>query len=90
MDAIIVLPQTAEQKRTLEAFLTALRIHYLPVRPTLEELEARLLPNQRTIWNNLKAGLSWVEDYKNGTIPPEDIKTLDQLLREYENANSTN
>ncbi|MCY7329829.1 MAG: hypothetical protein LH618_14850 [Saprospiraceae bacterium] len=60
------------------------------MKPTLKELEARLLPGQRTIWNNLKAGLFWVEDYKNGRIPPEQIKTLDQLLSEYEAANSTN
>ena len=90
MDTIMVLPQNAEQKRTIEAFLTALKIHYLPVKATLEELEARLLPGQQTIWNNLKAGLVWVEDLKSGRIPPEQIKTLEQLLTEYEDANFTN
>jgi hypothetical protein len=90
METIIVLPQNIEQKRTIEAFLTALKIHYLPVKPTLAELEARLSPGQWAIWNNLRAGLSWVENYKNGLIPAEEVKTLDELLTEYEHADSPN
>ena len=66
MDTIMVLPQNAEQKRAIEAFLKALKIHYLPVKPSLEELEARLLPGQRTVWNDLKAGLAWVAEHKKG------------------------
>jgi hypothetical protein len=34
------------------------------VRPTIEELEARLLPNERRVWTNLKTAL---EDVKSGT-----------------------
>ena len=89
METIIVLPQNIEQKRTIEAFLKALKIQYLPVKPSLEELEARLLPGQRRIWNNLKTGLTEVEDSKNGQIQPKEIKTLDKLLTEYESANPT-
>lgn len=90
METIIILPQNIEQKRTIEAFLKSLNVQYLPVKPTLEELEARLKPNQLTIWNNLKAGLSWVEDYKKGQIRPDETKTLEMLLTESESANPNN
>jgi hypothetical protein len=90
METILVLPKNAEQKRTIEAYLVALKVQFMPVKPTLEELEARLNPNQIEIWNNLKSGLNWVEDYKSGKIPQNEIKTLDLLLNEYEHANPSN
>jgi hypothetical protein len=90
METMLVLPKNLEQKRTIEAFLKALKIQYLPVKPTLEELEARLTPKQKLIWSNLQAGLVWVDAYKNGQIPAEEIKTLDNLLNEYENAIHSN
>jgi hypothetical protein len=90
METILVLPQNIEQKRTIEAFLSALKISYLPVKPTLEELEARLLPGQMEVWQNLKAGFSWVDAYKNGQIPASEIKNLDTILTEYENGDHSN
>ena len=64
MDAITVLPQNDEQKKVLEAFLQALKMDYFATHTTLEELEIRLLPGQRTVWESLKRALLEVE---NGT-----------------------
>ena len=64
MDAITVLPQNNEQKRVLEAFLQALKMDYFATHTTLEELETRLLPQQRAVWESLKQALIEVE---NGT-----------------------
>ena len=64
MDAITVLPQNNEQKKVLEAFLEALKMDYFSTRTTLEDLENRLLPGQRAVWESLKRALNQVE---NGT-----------------------
>lgn len=62
MDAITVLPQNKEQKRIIEAFLQALKMDYFATETTLEELETRLLPGQRTVWENLKRAFLEVEN----------------------------
>ena len=82
MEAIIVLPQDAEQKRTIEAFLTALKINYVRTEPTLEELEARLLPNQRKVWMGLKTAL---EEVNNGTAKG---RTWAEFKKEWKNEDS--
>lgn len=64
MDAITVLPQNGEQKKVLEAFLMALKMDYFSTHTTLDELETRLLPGQRAVWESLKRALQQVE---NGT-----------------------
>jgi hypothetical protein len=64
METITVLPQNREQKKALEAFLSALKMDYFSTRTTLDELEARLLPGQSMVWKNLKQALLEVE---NGT-----------------------
>ena len=64
MDAITVLPQNIEQKKVLEAFLGALKMDYFSTHTTLDELETRLLPGQRAVWESLKRALHQVE---NGT-----------------------
>ncbi|MFN4256625.1 MAG: hypothetical protein ACK4Q5_16610 [Saprospiraceae bacterium] len=87
MDTLIVLPQNIAQKQTIEAFLQALKIAYLPAQPTPAELEAWLLPGQRAVWENMKSGLDWVARYKRGEVPPEEVKTLDELLNELEHEN---
>jgi hypothetical protein len=61
MDTITVLPQNTEQKKVLEAFLQALKMDYFATRTTLEELETRLLPNQKAVWESLKSALKDVE-----------------------------
>lgn len=60
----VVLAETAEQTRVLEAFLKALNIKFIPTKPNLEELEARLLPKQKEVWENLKNAIL---DVENGT-----------------------
>jgi hypothetical protein len=64
MDAITVLPHNLEQKRALEAFLQSLKMDYFATRTTLDELENKLLPGQRAVWDSLKRALVQVE---NGT-----------------------
>lgn len=60
----IVLTETAEQTHILEAFLNALKITFMPTKPNLEDLEARLLPKQKQVWENLKNAIL---DVENGT-----------------------
>ena len=78
----MVLPRDAEEKRTIEAILKALKIKYVRQKPTLEELEARLLPKQREVWLGLKTAIQEVKEGKayDGS--------LDDLLNELENENN--
>ncbi len=46
METILVLPQNVEQKNTIEAFLTTLKIHFKTTNLTFGELEARLSPGK--------------------------------------------
>jgi hypothetical protein len=62
MEAITVLSTTDQESRTLKAFLEAMRLPYKTRKPTLEELEMRLLPKQRKVWMNLKTAIQEVED----------------------------
>ena len=80
---IMVLPQNAEQQRTIEAFLNALKIAYIHTDPSREELEARLKPDQRQLWDNLKQG--W-QEAKNGNAAAH---SLDALLNEIENEDNS-
>ena len=82
METLMVLPRDAEQKRTIEAILKALKIKYVRQKPTLEELEARLLPKQREVWLGLKTAIQEVKEGKayGGS--------LDDLLNEIENENN--
>ena len=83
MNAIMVMPQNAEQLQVIEAFLNALKIRFVQTpATTFEELETRLSPEQLKIANGLKDGLLWVQKYKNGEIPKNEVLTLDELLNQ--------
>jgi hypothetical protein len=84
MDAITVLPQNLEQKRALEAFLESFKMDYFATRTTLDELESRLLPGQRTVWESLKRALVQVE---NGTAKGRSWADFKNELH-YENTTS--
>ena len=74
METLMVLPRDAEQKRTIEAFLKALKIKYVRQKPTLEELEARLSPSQRKVWIGLKTAIQEVNDGTADLMDWEDFK----------------
>lgn len=82
MEALTVLPQNSEQKQTIEAFLNALKINYLRTEPTLEQLEARLLPGQLKVWIGLKTAIQEVD---NGTAKG---RTWAEFKKEWKNENS--
>ena len=82
MEALTVLPQDAEQKRTIEAFLNALKINYLRTEPTLEELEARLLPGQLKVWTGLKTA---IQEVNNGTAKG---RTWAEFKKEWQDGNT--
>lgn len=85
MNAIMVMPQNAEQLQIIEAFLNALKIQFVHTpATTFEELKKRLSPEQQTIAEGLKNGLQWVERYNNGEIPDNEVLTLEELLNQYE------
>lgn len=64
MEDILVYTANSEQSRVLKAFLEALKITYQTKTPTREEMEARLMPKEREVWEGLKQALYEV---KNGT-----------------------
>lgn len=80
----MILPENAEQNRALEAFLKAFKIKYVSTKPTLAELEARLLPGQNKVWQNLKTALFEAENNLSAA------SSLDELLTQYDNENHTN
>ena len=65
MESITVFTANVEESRVLKAFLEALKMSYIQTpTATLAELESRLLPKQRQLWDNLKNSIS---DVENGT-----------------------
>lgn len=80
----MILTENAEQNGALEAFLKAFKIKYVSTKPTLAELESRLLPGQNKVWQGLKTALYEVEN--DLTSAP----SLDELLTAYDNENLTN
>ncbi len=78
MEAITVLSTSDQESRTLKAFLKAMRLPYKTRKPTLEELEVRLLPNQRKVWMNFKTAIQEIED---GTA---EKTTWEDFLKELE------
>ena len=77
----LVLTETVEQTHALEAFLNALKIKFVPTKPNLQELEARLLPKQKVIWENLKNAIHDVENGKAEGTSWEDFKN--ELANDY-------
>ena len=84
MHGYMILPENAEQNRALEAFLKAFKIKYVSAKPTLEELESRLLPGQNKVWQNLKTAIYEADN------DIASAQSLDGLLTTYENENHTN
>ncbi len=80
----MILPENAEQNHALEAFLKAFNIKYVSTKPTLAELESRLMLGQNKVWQGLKTAL--FEADNNLSAAP----SLDELLTEYDNENLTN
>lgn len=80
----MILPENAEQNRALEAFLKAFNIKYVSTKPTLSELESRLMPGQNKIWQGLKTALFEAENNLSAA------SSLEVLLTEYDNENLTN
>lgn len=80
----MILPENAEQNRALEAFLKAFNIKYVSTKPTLAELESRLMPGQNKVWQGLKTALFEAENNLSAA------SSLDELLTEYDNENLTN
>ena len=83
MEAVTVFTTNQEQSNALIAFLKAFKIGYTTKKPTLEELEARLLPKQREVWEGLKQGMKEAENGEAAAY------SLDDLLNEMENENNT-
>lgn len=75
----MILPENAEQNRALEAFLKAFKIKYVSTKPTLAELETRLLPGQNKVWQNFKTALFEAENNLSAA------SSLDELLTQNEN-----
>ncbi len=80
----MILPENAEQNHALEAFLKAFNIKYVSTKPTLEELESRLMPGQNKVWQGLKTALFEAENNLSAA------SSLEELLTEYDNENLTN
>ncbi len=80
----MILPENAEQNRALEAFLKAFNIKYVSTKPTLAELESRLMPDQNEVWQGLKIALFEAENNLSAA------SSLEELLTEYDNENLTN
>lgn len=83
MEAIMVYTDNQEQSRALKAFLKALKMPYQAHKPTREELEVRLMPKEREVWEGLKQALHEVETRQAAAYSLED------LLTEMENENNT-
>ncbi len=88
--------QVADVSEMNEAFLDKIRsvvngsevdifVHIVSKKPSLEELEARLLPNERRIWEGLKVGLEWAKQYEKGEVSDADLMTLSEFLDSMEN-----
>jgi hypothetical protein len=78
MEAILIYAETAEQSRVLKAFAQALNLRFTAEKPTLTELENRLLPNQKAVWDGLKAGM------READLGLSAAPSLDDLLNEIE------
>ena len=83
MEAIMVYTASQEQSRALKIFLDGLKMAYHTHKPTREELEARLMPKEREVWEGLKQALHEVETRQAAAYSLED------LLTEMENENNT-
>ena len=81
MEAIMVYTANQEQSRALKIFLDGLKMAYHTHKPTREELEARLMPKEREVWENLKQGIYEAENGQAAAY------SLDDLLTEIENEN---
>lgn len=76
MEAITVLSANTQETRALKSIFKAMRVPYLVRKPTVEELEVRLLPNQRKVWLNFKTA---IKDLENGTA---DTMTWEAFQKE--------
>ena len=70
MEAITVFTANQEQSRIVKAFFQALQMVYETKEPTLEEMEARLLPGQLKVWLGLKTA---IQEVKDGDVYPYSL-----------------
>ena len=82
MEAITVFTANQEQSRVVKAFFQALEIVYETKQPTLEEMEARLMPEQLKVWLGLKTA---IQEVKSGTAVGTSFEDFLKEL-EYENS----
>ena len=82
MEAITIFTANQEQSRIVKAFFQALEIVYETKQPTLEEMEARLMPEQLNVWLGLKTA---IQEVKSGTAVGTSFEDFLKEL-EYENS----
>ena len=74
MEAITVFTANQEQSRIVKAFFQALQMVYEIKEPTLEEMEARLTPEQFKVWLGLKTAILDLKSGQAETTSWEDFK----------------
>ena len=79
----IIISYDEADEPLLMALFKKLQVIVYPTKPNLEELEARLLPKQRQIWENLKTAIHEVENGEAAAYSLED------LLTDYDHENNT-
>jgi hypothetical protein len=79
----IIISYDEVDEPLLMALFKKLHIIVHPPKPSLEELEALLLPKQRQVWENLKTA---IHEAENGDAA---AYSLEDLLTDYDHENNT-
>jgi hypothetical protein len=79
----IIISYNEADESFLMALFKKLQISVYPTKPKLEDLENRLLPQQRQVWENLKTAIQEANEGEAAAYSLED------LLTEYEHENTT-
>jgi hypothetical protein len=79
----IIISYNEADEPLLMALFNKLQVIVHPSKPNLEDLEARLLPKQRQVWENLKTAIHEAENNEAAAY------SLDDLLTDYDHENNT-